>query len=193
MITLLSFFFTLLLPFSTPIVPSYYTRVVNPLPNSDYTAFSHLFSYKDNPAPAEAWDDTCIRMAMTLTLKVPKSPCTSDTMDITIDPSKKNITVDGKCTDKANNQSIGLTWSEVSKADNKTVLKRTIGFDFFMNSTDYTYGISYIRGMFAEMYQGKVVIGRFQGNFSSNPLFQTSNTTSYSCSSADPVKLDLEW
>merc|ERR1711892_1223188 len=132
-------------------------------------------------------------MAMSLKLQVPRSPCTADTLDITIDPSKKNITVNGRGDGKADNQSIGLSWSEISKSDNTTALKRGISFEFLMNSTTGSYGIGLIRGSFDEMFMGKLVSASLIGNFSDKPLFLTSNTTSYSCSSADPVKLDLEW
>eukprot|EP00091_Calanus_sinicus_P019804 TRINITY_DN5117_c0_g1_i1.p1 TRINITY_DN5117_c0_g1~~TRINITY_DN5117_c0_g1_i1.p1 ORF type:complete len:154 (+),score=36.50 TRINITY_DN5117_c0_g1_i1:59-463(+) len=63
----------------------------------------------------------CIVGSMALVLSVPTDPKDASKMiDISVDPSTKNITVTGKCPENATSQELTLSWEDVDHDDKRT-------------------------------------------------------------------------
>ena len=85
--------------------------------------------------------------SMTLVLSVPTDPKDASKMiDITIDPSNKNISVTGKCPKNEPTQQLTLSWEDVDHDDKTNLLDRNITMIFLKNMTTGTYGIVDITG-----------------------------------------------
>merc|ERR1711970_300331 len=113
-------------------------------------------------------------------------------MEISLDPSK-NLTVGGDCPKGGNNQTLSLSWADISPTDNKTTLEKSLTFSFMENKTTGNYGINQIMGAYDVIFRGKKVSAKLSWNYTDQPLFPTNVNNSYSCSSSDPVSLEVEW
>ena len=108
--------------------------------------------------------DGCIVASMTLVLSVPTDPNdATKKIDITVDPSNKNITVSGKCPKTSKTQvnkkidrrfhlklviiqEITLAWKDADHADKSNTLDRNITMIFTKNENASSYGITEISG-----------------------------------------------
>merc|ERR1719154_979249 len=84
---------------------------------------------------------------MTLMLSVPTDPYdATKKIDISIDPSNKNITVTGKCPPNSTIEEITLAWEDEDLVDKKNLLDRNITMVFKKNVNTSMYGITEISG-----------------------------------------------
>jgi len=132
---------------------------------------------------------------MSLVLSVPTDPKDASKMiDLSIDPSNKNITVSGNCPNNSNSQELTLSWEDVDHDDKKNVLDRNITMVFMKNTTTSSYGISEIKGTVEVR-----VVNRTQSTFVdiagtfSPPLLETAVNKSYTCPSDSPISLNVTW
>merc|ERR1711892_693097 len=137
----------------------------------------------------------CIVGSMTLVLSVPTDPKDASKMiDITVDPSNKNITVTGKCPKNEPTQQLTLSWEDVDHDDKTNLLDRNITMIFLKNMTAGTYGIVDITGTVEVRVVNKTqstfvdILGAF-----SPPLLETPLNKSYICSTDSPISLNVTW
>merc|ERR1711892_601980 len=137
----------------------------------------------------------CIVGSMTLVLSVPTDPKDASKMiDITVDPSNKNITVTGKCPENGPTQQLTLSWEDVDHDDKTNLLDRNITMIFLKNMTTGTYGIVDITGTVEVRVVNKTqstfvdILGAF-----SPPLLETPLNKSYICPTDSPISLNVTW
>merc|ERR1711892_1089068 len=137
----------------------------------------------------------CIVGSMTLVLSVPTDPKDASKMiDITVDPSNKNITVTGKCPENKPTQQLTLSWEDVDHDDKTNLLDRNITMIFLKNMTTGTYGIVDITGTVEVRVVNKTqstfvdILGAF-----SPPLLETPLNKSYICPTDSPISLNVTW
>merc|ERR1711892_512829 len=137
----------------------------------------------------------CIVGSMTLVLSVPTDPKDASKMiDITIDPSNKNISVTGKCPKNEPTQQLTLSWEDVDHDDKTNLLDRNITMIFLKNMTTGTYGIVDITGTVEVRVVNKTqstfvdILGAF-----SPPLLETPLNKSYICPTDSPISLNVTW
>merc|ERR1712123_149903 len=137
----------------------------------------------------------CIVGSMTLVLSVPTDPKDASKMiDITIDPSNKNITVTGKCPKNEATQQLTLSWEDVDHDDKTNLLDRNITMIFLKNMTTGTYGIVDITGTVEVRVVNKTqstfvdILGAF-----TPPLLETPLNKSYICPTDSPISLNVTW
>eukprot|EP00092_Neocalanus_flemingeri_P001655 GFUD01001765.1.p1 GENE.GFUD01001765.1~~GFUD01001765.1.p1 ORF type:complete len:357 (-),score=66.14 GFUD01001765.1:17-1087(-) len=137
----------------------------------------------------------CIVGSMTLVLSVPTDPSdATQKIDITLDPSNKNVTVTGKCPKDSKTQEITLAWEDVDHIDKKNLLDRNITMIFTKNMNTSMYGITEISGTVEVRVVNKTgssfvdIVGDF-----SSPLLETPVNQSYTCPSDGPISLNVTW
>merc|ERR1711892_661770 len=137
----------------------------------------------------------CIVGSMTLVLSVPTDPKDASKMiDITVDPSNKNITVTGKCPKNEPTQQLTLSWEDVDHDDKTNLLDRNITMIFLKNMTTGTYGIVDITGTVEVRVVNKTqstfvdILGAF-----TPPLLETPLNKSYICPTDSPISLNVTW
>merc|ERR1711892_215854 len=139
--------------------------------------------------------EECIVGSMTLVLSFPTDPKDASKMiDITIDPSNKNISVTGKCPKNEPTQQLTLSWEDVDHDDKTNLLDRNITMIFLKNMTTGTYGIVDITGTVEVRVVNKTqstfvdILGAF-----SPPLLETPLNKSYICPTDSPISLNVTW